>query len=82
MCWKYFYEFFMDTVLLPISLTKFNKLSKRRKHNFLITEFTFALYWASIFTTFSVYLSRAVFSTPVYLPFMAYYTELQQKGHS
>ena len=27
LCWKYFYECFMDKNLLHISLTKFNKLS-------------------------------------------------------
>ena len=39
MYWKYFDECFMDKNLLHISLTKFNKLNKRRKHTFLITQF-------------------------------------------
>ena len=39
MCWKYFDECFMDKNLLHIALTKFNKLSKRRKHTLLITQF-------------------------------------------
>ena len=34
MCWKYFDECFMDKNLLHISLTKFNKLNKRRKRTF------------------------------------------------
>ena len=43
MCWKYFDECFMNKDLLYISLTKFDKLNKRRKRTFLITQFTFAL---------------------------------------
>ena len=39
MCLKYFDECFMDKNLLHISLTKFNKLNKRRKRTFLITQF-------------------------------------------
>ena len=39
MCWKYFDECFVDKSLLHTSLTKFNKLSKRRKRTFLITQF-------------------------------------------
>ena len=38
MCWKYFDECFMDKNLFHTSLTKFNKLSKRRKCTFLITQ--------------------------------------------
>ena len=38
LCWKNFDECFMDKNLLYISLTKFNKLSKRRKRTFLITQ--------------------------------------------
>ena len=65
MCWKYFGECFMDKNLLHISLTKFNKLNKRRKRTFLITQFTFALYLAFIFSTSSVYYWRVVWSKPV-----------------
>ena len=39
MCCKYFAECFMDKNLLHISLAKFNKLNKRRKHTFLTTLF-------------------------------------------
>ena len=35
MCSKYFDECFMNKHLLQIYLTKFNKLSKRRKHTLL-----------------------------------------------
>ena len=56
LCWKYFDESFLDKNLLRISLTKFNKLNKRRKRTFLINHFTFALYLAFIFSTFSAYL--------------------------
>ena len=52
-----------------ISLTRFKKLNKRRKRNILITQFTFALYQAFIFSTFSVYLWRVVWSTPVSVHF-------------
>ena len=38
MCWKYFDECWMDKNLLHISLTKFNKLNKRRKHTFSIAQ--------------------------------------------
>ena len=38
MCSKYFDECFMDKNLFHTSLTKFNKLSKRRKCTFLITQ--------------------------------------------
>ena len=40
----------MDKNLLHISLTKFYKLDKREKRTFLITQFTFALYLAFIFS--------------------------------
>ena len=39
MCWKCFDKTCMDKNLLRISLTKFNKLNKRRKHTFLTTQF-------------------------------------------
>ena len=65
MCWKYLDECFIDNRLLHIFLTKFNKLNKRRKWTFLITQFIFALYSALIFSTFSVYLWHVVWSTPV-----------------
>ena len=39
MCWKYFDKCCMDKNLLQISLTKFNKLNKRRKRTFLTTQF-------------------------------------------
>ena len=42
----------MNKNLLHISLTKFNKLNKRRNRTFLMTHFTFALYSAFIFSTF------------------------------
>ena len=48
--WIYFDECFMDKNLLHISLTKFYKLDKREKRTFLITQFTFALYLAFIFS--------------------------------
>ena len=37
--WKSLDECFTDKNLLHISLTKFNKLNKRRKRTFLITQF-------------------------------------------
>ena len=64
-CWKYFDDCFMDKNLPHISLSKFDKLNKKRNRTFLITQFTFALYLAFIFSTFSVYLWRVVWSTLV-----------------
>ena len=69
MCCKYFHECFKNKNLLYISLTKFNKLNKRRKRTFSINQFTFALYLAFIFCTFSVYLWRIVWSTSVSVQF-------------
>ena len=39
MYWKYFDKCFMGKNLLLISLTKFNKLNKRKKRTFLTTQF-------------------------------------------
>ena len=78
-CWKYFDEYFMDKNLLYISLTKFNKLNKRSKRIFFqlnrkqyiwfliskIFHIAFDSYLAFIFRTFSVYIWRVVWFTPV-----------------
>ena len=67
--WKSLDECFTDKNILHISLTKFNKLNKRRKRTFSINQFTFALYLAFIFCTFSVYLWLIVWSTSVSVQF-------------
>ena len=84
MCWKYFDECFMDKNLLHISLSTFNKRRKRTflitqfknrqniKAWFLISKILFTkplLYIAFIFSTFSVYLWRVIWSASVSVQF-------------
>ena len=72
-------EILMDKNLLHLSLTKFNKLNKRKRHMFLINQFTFALLLYFALLTLAFIFSLSLAGHLIYTCFRTIYFDSKSK---
>ena len=76
MCWNYFDECCMNKSLLHTSLTKFNKINKRRKRTVLITKFkkkhNIKAWFLISKISFDMYIAFALYLTFIFQIFSVY----------